>query len=148
MSENSTNELLIRMEEKYKKIIDYYQNRGIINYIGFRKDIKEWITKCNCTILPSHGGEGVPNVLLESAAIGRACIGSNINGTKDIIEDGVNGYLFEAGNANSLVEKIEDFIQLSPEKKVKMGKAGRVKVEQEFDRKIIIKKYCDEVAKV
>ena len=87
-------------------------------------------------------------MLLESAAIGRACIGSNINGTKDIIEDGVNGYLFEAGNANSLVEKIEDFIQLSPEKKVKMGKAGRVKVEQEFDRKIIIKKYCDEVAKV
>lgn len=135
-------------EEKYKEIIDYYQKRGIVNYIGFRKDIKEWITQCNCTILPSHGGEGVPNVLLESAAIGRACIGSNINGTKDVIEDGVNGYLFEAGNVNSLVKKIEDFIQLSTEKKIKMGKAGRVKIEQEFDRKIIIKKYCDEVAKV
>ncbi|MFQ7526578.1 MAG: hypothetical protein ACLRMN_02315 [Mediterraneibacter gnavus] len=39
----------------------------MVNYIGFRSDIDRWIKKCNCTVLPSHGGEGVPNVLLESA---------------------------------------------------------------------------------
>ena len=70
-------------EEEYKKIVVDYQERGFVNYIGFRDDIGDWIAKCHCTVLPSHGGEGVPNVLLESAATGRACIGSMINGTMD-----------------------------------------------------------------
>ncbi len=134
-------------EDEYKRIVAEYQEQGFVNYIGFRNDIGDWIAKCNCTVLPSHGGEGVPNVLLESAATGRACIGSTINGTKDIIDNGKTGYLFETGNEKSLVEAIEKFILLSPEEKEKMGMYGRTKVEQEFDREIVIKKYCDEVAK-
>ena len=135
-------------EEEYKKIISKYQNEGIVRYIGFRHDISKWIAKCNCTILPSHGGEGVPNVLLESIAMGRVCIGSKINGTMDLIDEGRTGYLFETGNVISLTEKIEKFINLSVEEKAAMGKAGRKKIENNFDRKIIIKKYCDEVAKL
>lgn len=134
-------------EEEYKKIVVDYQERGFVNYIGFRDDIGDWIAKCHCTVLPSHGGEGVPNVLLESAATGRACIGSMINGTMDVIEDGVTGYLFETGKADSLAEQIEKFLNLSAEEKAAMGKAGREKVEREFDRQIVIKKYCDEVVK-
>ena len=134
-------------EEEYKKIVADYQKQEIVNYIGFRNDIGDWIAKCNCTVLPSHGGEGVPNVLLESAATGRACIGSKINGTMDVIEDGVTGYLFEAGSTESLIEKIEKFLDLSAEEKSAMGKAGRKKIESEFDRSIVIKRYCDEVVK-
>lgn len=134
-------------EEKYKKIVDEYHEKGIVNYIGFRNDISDWIARCNCTILPSHGGEGVPNVLLESAAAGRACIGSKINGTTDVIDDGITGYLFETGNFNNLVEKIEQFLSLSPEEKANMGKAGRKKMKREFDRNIVIDKYCVEVEK-
>lgn len=133
-------------EEEYKKIVAEYQEQGIVNYIGFRSDIDRWIKKCNCTVLPSHGGEGVPNVLLESAASGRVCIGSRINGTMNVIDDGVTGYLFETGNADSLIEKMETFIKLDPAEKATMGKAGREKVEREFDRKMVIRKYCDEVA--
>lgn len=134
-------------EEKYKKIVEEYHNKGFINYIGFRKDISNWIEKCHCTILPSHGGEGIPNVLLESAAIGRACIGSKINGSIDVIEDNVTGYLFETGNTKSLVKKIESFISLSTQEKANMGKLARIKIEREFDRNIVINKYCDEVEK-
>lgn len=132
-------------EEKYKKIIDEYQDKGFVNYIGFRTDISDWIEKCNCTVLPSHGGEGVPNVLLESAATGRACIGSKINGTMDVIDDGITGYLFETGNTESLVEKIEAFLSLSVEEKATMGKLGREKMEREFDRKFVINRYYEEV---
>ena len=134
-------------EEKYKKIVNDYQEQGYVNYIGFRNDINDWIEKCNCTVLPSHGGEGVPNVLLESAAIGRVCIGSKINGTMDVIDDGVTGYLFETGNSESLAEKLEEFINLTFNEKIDMGKAGRRKIEHEFDRNIVIQKYCDEVKK-
>lgn len=134
-------------EEDYKNIVADYQQKGFVNYIGFRRDIGHWIARCNCTVLPSHGGEGVPNVLLESAATGRACIGSKINGTIDVIDDGVTGYLFESGNAKSLTEQIEKFLNLSADEKANMGKSGREKVVREFDRQIVIRKYCDEVAK-
>lgn len=132
-------------EEKYKSIIDEYDSKGIIEYIGFQNDIKSWIEKCHCTILPSHGGEGVPNVLLESAAMGRVCIASTINGSKDVIEDEVTGYLFETGSAEDLIDKVKKFLGLSFEDKVRMGLAGRVKVEREFDRQIVVDQYLEEL---
>ncbi len=132
-------------EEKYKEIIDDYHEKGIINYIGFQKDIKSWIEKCHCTILPSHGGEGVPNVLLESAAMGRICIASNINGSKDVVKDEVAGYLFEVGNVEDLINTVEKFLELDFEAKRQMGQAARRKVEKEFDRQIVISKYVEEI---
>lgn len=132
-------------EEKYKPIIDEYDSKGIIKHIGFQKDIKSWIEKCHCTILPSHGGEGVPNVLLESAAMGRVCIASTINGSKDVIDDEVTGYLFETGNAADLTDKVKKFIDLSFDDKARMGLAGRAKVEREYDRQIVIDMYLNEL---
>lgn len=131
-------------EEEYKATVDEYQKDGTVNYIGFRKDISDWIAKCHCTVLPSHGGEGVPNVLLESAATGRACIASKINGSTDVVEDGVTGYLFETGDEKDLAAKMEKFILLSKEEKLKMGTAGRAKIEKEFNREIVIQKYVQE----
>ncbi len=132
-------------EEEYKAIVSDYEQKGYVEYIGFRKDINDWIAKCHCTVLPSHGGEGVPNVLLESAATGRVCIGSKINGTMDVIEEGKTGYLFETGNAEDLTAKVEQFLGLSFEEKKAMGIAGRKKIEAEFDRQIVIDRYLDEV---
>lgn len=129
----------------YMKLVEDAQKAGWVEYIGFRKDIDKWIEISHCTILPSHGGEGVPNVLLESAATGRICIGSKINGTMDVIEDGKTGYLFNTGDGVDLARQIEKFILLSPEKRSAMGKAGREKVEHEFDRRIVINAYMNEV---
>ncbi|WP_455264313.1 glycosyltransferase family 4 protein [Phascolarctobacterium sp.] len=132
-------------DEKYKTIIDKYVREKIVNYIGFRKNIGDWISKCNCTVLPSHGGEGVPNVLLESAATGRICIGSKINGTSDVIDDGVTGYLFETGNSCDLAEKIARVINLSKEERATMGLRARKKIEKEFNRQIVIDSYLNEI---
>lgn len=132
-------------EEEYKKIVAEEQEKGTVEYIGFRKDIADWMAKCHCTVLPSHGGEGVPNVLLESAATGRVCIVSKINGSTDVVEDGVTGYLFNTGDGADLAAKVEAFIQLTAEQRAAMGKAGREKVEREFDRQIVINKYLEEV---
>lgn len=132
-------------DDSYKTKVEEYHNKGIINYIGFQKNIREWIKKCHCTILPSLGGEGVPNVLLESAATGRVCIGSDIPGTSGVIDDGKTGYLFEGGNGQDLIEKVEKFMKLSPEERKAMGVAGREKVEREFDRQIVVNTYLNEI---
>lgn len=135
-------------EPEYKQIVAEAEARGEVEYIGFRKDISDWMAKCHCTILPSHGGEGVPNVLLESAATGRVCIASKINGSMDVVDHGVTGYLFDTGSAESLTEQVEKFLQLGFEERKAMGLAGRAKVEKEFDRQIVVKKYMDEVARI
>lgn len=134
-------------EDEYIKIVTEYQEKGYVNYIGFRDDINEWIAKCNCTVLPSHGGEGVPNVLLESAAMGRICIGSNIPGTANVIDNEATGYLFEVGNVDGLVSAIEKVINMSSKDRSAMGLAGHKKVEREFDRQIVVNRYVDEVKK-
>ena len=130
-------------EEEYKAIVSEYEQKGYVEYIGFRKDINNWIAKCHCTVLPSHGGEGVPNVLLESAATGRVCIASNISGSRDVVDHGITGYIFEPKNAEDLIKQVESFLSLSYEQKNTMGKAGRKKVEQEFDRNIVVQTYLN-----
>lgn len=135
-------------EETYKEIVNKYHEQGIVNYIGFRKDINDWVKKCTCVVLPSHGGEGVPNVLLEAAATGRPCIASKINGSKDVVTDNVTGYLFEQGDAEDLIKKVDMFMNLSYEERKEMGVAGRRKVEKEFDRQIVVDAYMNEIKKI
>jgi len=73
--------------------------------------------------------------------MGKPLIASNIPGCKEIIDDGKNGYLFEVKSSKSLEEKIIRFIGLSQEEREKMGQASREKVENEFDREIVIDEY-------
>lgn len=87
-------------------------------------------------------------MLLESAAMGRICIGSMIPGTSDVIDEGKTGYLFETGNTEKLIETIERVVQLTAEQRNRMGLAGRAKIEKEFNRAIVIQKYINEVEKV
>lgn len=134
-------------DPKYKDIIEKYQSERIIDYIGYRKDIAEWISQCHCTILPSYGGEGIPNALLETSATGRICIASNINGSKDVVVDGKTGYLFEPGNTDNLIKQVEKVIAMTGEQRRLMGLAGREHIEKHYDRNIVIKKYLDEVSK-
>jgi len=131
-------------EDSFRPIVDDYHERGIVEYLGFRKDIDDWIEHCHCTVLPSLGGEGVPNVLLESAATGRVCIASDINGSREVVEEGVTGFMFRPGDSASLIEKLERFIGMSPSEREAMGQRGREKMEKEFDREIVIAKYIEE----
>ena len=132
-------------EGEYKEKVASYEADGSVVALGFQKNIVSWIEKSHCTILPSHGGEGVPNVLLETAAMGRICIGSRIAGTEDVIDDGKTGYLFTAGDTEDLVRAIRKVLALTPEERTAMGLAGRAKVEREFDRRQVVEKYMREV---
>ncbi len=128
----------------YKEILEEYERKGIIKYHGFQNDTIPFMKQCSCTINPSYS-EGMSNVLLESAASGRPIIASDIPGCKEIIDEGINGYTFKAKDASSLVFKIENFINISYEEKIKMGLAGRSNVERKFDRQIVVNTYMNEI---
>lgn len=134
-------------QPEYKEIIDKYEKENIIKYHGFQNDTIKFIEKSICTINPSYA-EGMSNVLLESAACGRLLIASNIAGCREIIDNNVNGYTFEVKNTKDLIDKIEKIINLEYDERLNMGLKGRLKVEKEFDRNLVINKYMDEIEKI
>ena len=134
-------------EAALEPVMKEYTEAGIVEYLGFRDDIDDWIRHCHCTVLPSLGGEGVPNVLLESAAAGRACIASNINGSREVIEDGVTGYLYPVGDTEALIDRVERFLALSSAERQAMGLRGHEKAAREFDREKVIARYVEEAEK-
>lgn len=137
-----------RCEDDYKAIVESLHREGIVQYHGFVKDIKSIQKISCCTIHPTYYPEGMSNVLLESCASGRPIITTDRPGCREIVEDGVNGFVVKERDSQDLIDKIEKFLSLSWEEKRAMGLAGRVKVERMFDRNIVIRKYLDEIKKV
>ncbi|MFD2044560.1 glycosyltransferase family 4 protein [Ornithinibacillus salinisoli] len=134
-------------EDAYEEKLMEMQEKGIIKYHGKQSDVREFHKISHCTIHPTYYPEGMSNVLLESAACGRPIITTNRNGCKEIIDEGINGYIVEQKNSQDLIGKIEKFLDLDYEAKREMGIAGREKVENEFDRQIIINEYLNVIRK-
>ncbi|MCB2296773.1 glycosyltransferase family 4 protein [Clostridium tagluense] len=135
-------------EEAYEEKLKILQDKGIINYHGMQRDVRVILEKTHCTIHPTYYPEGMSNVLLESAACGRPVITADRSGCREVVDDGMNGYIVEQQNSKDLIEKIEKFLKLGYEEKKKMGLVGRKKVEDEFDRQIVVEAYMDEIEKV
>ncbi|KKE79855.1 glycosyltransferase family 1 protein [Bacilli bacterium] len=135
-------------EEDYEPRLRELHDNGIIHYHGMQSDVREFHKISHCTIHPTYYPEGMSNVLLESSASGRPIITTNRSGCKEILDDGINGYIVEQKNSNDLIKKIEKFLALSYEEKKSMGLAGRLKVEKEFDREIVVNAYISELNRV
>ena len=110
-------------------------------------DMKLFIAKSHAVIHSSYY-EGVTNVILEHAAMGRPAIASDIPGCREPINHGESGYTFELKNVDDLVNMVETFILLPHEDKVKMGRAARKKMEREFDRNIVTNIYIEEINRI
>ena len=134
-------------EEHYEEQLKALQDKSVVVWHGAVPDVRPYIKDSWCTVHPSYH-EGMANVLLESCAAGRPVIASNINGCKEAIDDGINGYLCKVKDVNDLTEKVEKFINLPYEQKVMMGFAARKKVEREFDRRLVVDTYLSEINRI
>lgn len=132
-------------EQAYEATLKDLTDRGIIIYHGMVRDVKTVLKDIHCTIHPTYYPEGLSNVLLESSACARPIITTNRSGCREVIDDGVNGYIVKQKDSNDLIEKIEKFLKLGIDERRTMGLAGRAKVEREFDRQIVVEKYLNEM---
>ena len=139
-------ELLGAYEEetraRYEPMIEDLQSKGIMRYYGYRDDMPEFYRHCQAVIHPSYH-EGMSNVLQEAAATARPVIASDINGCREIFENGVSGLAFLPQNADSLTETIERFLLLAPEERAEMGRQARAYVEAHFDRRQVVTAYLE-----
>jgi len=114
---------------------------SIIKYLGETKDVRPFICQADCVVLPSYYREGLPRTLLEAMAMEKPIITTDAPGCREVIRDGVNGFMVKPRDVESLYEAMEKMIKLPEEKRQEFGKKGRELALQEFDEKIIIKRY-------
>ncbi len=112
---------------------------GNVNWLGYRDDIKKQIEQCDIFVLPSYR-EGVPRTLLEAASMSKVIVTTDAVGCREVVDDGINGFLVPVKNSEILAQKIKLLIQ-DEELRVKMGENSRNKALNEFDIDIIVKQY-------
>ena len=137
----------IEPTEKHNYESDLYdlEEKDIIRYRGSLKDVKPFIAASHATIHPSTYGEGMSNVLLESASSGRPIISTDNPGCMETFVDGETGFIYHGGDVDALCEQIKKFLALPNEERKAMGEKGREYIKNNFSRDIVIKAYLEKI---
>jgi len=117
-----------------------WATEGIVENWGYCSNMPKVLASAHIVVLPSYYGEGLPKVLIEAAACGRATITTDHPGCRDAVEPGISGMLVPIRNVKVLVSAIKQLLD-NPRSCLMMGKAGRVLAEQAFDIRQVVKKH-------
>jgi glycosyltransferase involved in cell wall biosynthesis len=117
--------------------LESWREEGTVEVLGLRRDIPDIFAASNLVVLPSYYGEGLPKVLCEAAASGRAVITTDHPGCRDAIVPGVTGLLVPPRDAEALATAIRDLLRDTGRRK-EMGRAGRRLAEARFSIREIV----------
>jgi len=120
---------------------------GMIEYLGETSDVRPHIANAHCVVLPSYR-EGTGRTLIEGAAMARPLIATDVPGCRSVVDREETGFLCEACNGGSLAATCLRFLALPHADKVEMGRAGRAKMEAEYDEAIVIAAYQQAIAEL
>ncbi|WP_369920486.1 glycosyltransferase family 4 protein [Marinomonas polaris] len=121
--------------------LDQWQAAGLVECLGYRTDIADLFSQSNIVSLPSFYGEGLPKVLIEAAACGRAVVTTDHPGCRDAIEPDT-GILVPVRDAESLANAFQNLID-NPNKRKNMGSAARLLAEREFSIEKVVELHMD-----
>lgn len=121
--------------------IEKIKNDGFVKVHGFTSNIAKVFSDSNIVVLPSYR-EGLPKVLIEAAACGRAVVTTDVPGCRDAIEPNITGLLCKVKDSRSLASMIEKSI-VDKNLRNSMGTAGRELAEKEFDINKVIEKHFE-----
>jgi len=107
-----------------------YSSGIFIGHLGGDK-LKTTIENASVVVVPSEWYENCPMAVLEAMTYGKPVVGSRMGGIPELIEDGITGLLYEAGNVNGLAAAINK-LMVSKKLRQEMGAAGRQRVTQNF----------------
>lgn len=129
-------------EDGYKDTVEQLAAEGVITFHGFQSEVHPYYAAADCVVLPSYH-EGLSNVLLEGTATGRCLITSDIPGCREVVEDGVSGFLCPAQDTQALLEAMRRFAAEPFARQTERGQAGRRLVEQRFDKQLVVANTLD-----
>jgi len=116
--------------------ISAWVNEGIVEHWGFRADMPQVYRECHIVCLPSYR-EGLPRVLIEAAASGRAIVTTDVPGCREVVSHGENGWLVPPRNSAALATALREALN-NPERRAAYAASGRRKVEAHFTAEAVI----------
>jgi glycosyltransferase involved in cell wall biosynthesis len=125
--------------------IDGWIQSGTVEYLGTTDDVRQFINKADCVVLPSYR-EGTPRTLLEAAGSAKPIIATDVPGCHHVVKDQFNGLLCKLKDADDLAAKMKQMAGFTDDTLRTFGQNGRRKIELEFDEKLVIDKYLGAIA--
>lgn len=122
-------------------LLSLIHNHANIHLTGWVENVPYYLAAADILIHPSYH-EGMPNALLQGAAMELPCLASDVLGNKDAIIHGVTGYLYPSKNTKELVDLLITLIE-NPSLRYALGKEGRQFVEREFDNNTVCQRLLD-----
>jgi glycosyltransferase involved in cell wall biosynthesis len=116
-----------------------WQQEGIVEWWGHRSNMSEILPQAHICVLPSYR-EGLPKVLAEAAACGRAIITTDVPGCRDAIVNGKTGILIPPRNSAALSQAIRDLLR-EPDRYIEMGATGRRFAQETFSIQNVVEKH-------
>ena len=125
--------------------LESWARQGLIEYLGVTDDVRPYLADASAIVLPSYR-EGLPRALVEGAAMARPLIAADAPGSRDVVKDGVNGYLCRVRDAGSLAEAMRRLADLPSDERLAMGKQARRTVQDRFSEEHVVSAYLDVIA--
>ncbi len=132
-------------EAEYEGRMTELHKKGIVIYHGMIRDVAGFMEGVHCVVHPTYYPEGMSNVLLEASSSGRPIITTDRSGCREVVLDGVNGYMVSEKNEGELIAAIRKFIELPASEKSVMGAKAREYVKKNYDRDIVVSAYMEEI---
>lgn len=121
-----------------------WEEEGLIEYLGEAVDVRPYLERSDCVVLPSYR-EGLPKTLLEASAMELPVIATDVTGCREAVEDKITGLLVKAKDAHALADAMDKVINMTESQRREMGKNGRAKMVGEFSEKAVIKTYLSQI---
>lgn len=118
-----------------------------IQWLGHRTDVRDLLMKSHIVAFPSYYREGLPKSLIEASAIGRPIVTTDSVGCRDVVEDGINGFLIPIKDAEALADRLRTLLD-SKELRVNMGRKSRGFAEQYFSIEDVVNTHLNIYKKV
>lgn len=127
-----------------KQLYEQVKNKelqDVIIFLGYRDDVQNVISQLDFIVLSSLW-EGLPLTPIEAFSVGKPVIGTAVDGTREIIRDGIDGYLVEPKEPIKLAEKMNKLIE-NPDIQKQMSIQARMRYQDEFSFEKLSQRYIN-----
>lgn len=125
------------MEIELKKLCGDLGLLDRVRFLEFLPDVRPWMQAADGFVLASRW-EGLPMTLLEAGACGLPVVATAVPGTREVVSEGITGFLAEPGDADALRLAMLRMMEMSPEDRCAMGERARRAVLDRFSLEVVL----------
>ena len=129
-------------DDDYKEQVESLSARGICTFHGFKSDPRPYYAAAHCVVMPSYH-EGMSNVLLEAASMGRPLVTTDIPGCREAVDNGKTGLLVPPKDPSALAEAMLRITGLPPSARAEMGTLACEKMLSQFGKEKVVELTVD-----